>query len=284
MPSSQKPNLGLYSGWSTGETGWDTPTGMNENLSRLDATVMLAVIDKDLSTPPGSPTAGDRYIVKATGTGAWSGHDGDIALYEGGSWVFFDPKEGWIAWANDEDKLYIYSGSAWVEFVQGTGGGSAPTAAYIWLGAADFYGDVGFYTSRGSGTSVNIVITLLGTADRNAVAHFVVPKNYSSLTSIKAYYMNNSTSTANFVLQPGFDVQNDGIDGTQAPTMATKSIITPPGVVDEVDIVTLNNPSVSLAAGKVVRLILQRPAAADSDDANTNTMWLLGVLIEVALA
>jgi len=31
---------------------------------------VVAVVTKTLSTPPGSPTLGDRYIVKATGTGA----------------------------------------------------------------------------------------------------------------------------------------------------------------------------------------------------------------------
>ena len=42
----------------------------NEALRSLDALVMLSVDDRDLSAPPGSPTEGARYLVKATGTGA----------------------------------------------------------------------------------------------------------------------------------------------------------------------------------------------------------------------
>ena len=49
----------------------------NEALRALDALVHLMVLDKDLSAPPGSPTAGDRYIVGAGPTGAWSGQAGN---------------------------------------------------------------------------------------------------------------------------------------------------------------------------------------------------------------
>ena len=44
----------------------------NEALRVLDALVQLAVLDKDLATPPGSPAAGARYIIGAAPTGAWS--------------------------------------------------------------------------------------------------------------------------------------------------------------------------------------------------------------------
>ncbi|MGC1467553.1 MAG: DUF2793 domain-containing protein [Pseudolabrys sp.] len=42
----------------------------NDALRILDALVQLAVLDRDLSVPPGSPAEGQRWIVKATGTGA----------------------------------------------------------------------------------------------------------------------------------------------------------------------------------------------------------------------
>jgi hypothetical protein len=35
----------------------------NEALRLLDAMVQLAVLDRDLTAPPGSPADGDRYIV-----------------------------------------------------------------------------------------------------------------------------------------------------------------------------------------------------------------------------
>ena len=38
-----------------------------------------SVKDRDLTAPPGSPSEGDRYIVATGGSGAWSGHDLEIA-------------------------------------------------------------------------------------------------------------------------------------------------------------------------------------------------------------
>jgi hypothetical protein len=93
----------------------------NEALRTLDAIVQLAVSDKDLATPPGSPDDGDCYIVAASPTGAWSGEAGKIAAFQDGAWAFYTPREGWLAWVADEATLYIWSGSAWDVFI---GGGS----------------------------------------------------------------------------------------------------------------------------------------------------------------
>ena len=48
----------------------------NEAIRALDAIVQLAVLDRDLTAPPGSPADGARYIVGTSPTGAWSGHAG----------------------------------------------------------------------------------------------------------------------------------------------------------------------------------------------------------------
>ena len=88
----------------------------NEALRTLDAVVQLLVLDKDLATPPGSPSEGSRYIVAASPTGAWAGHAADIAAYQDGAWMFYPPREGWLAWVADEDKPYVWGGSAWAEF------------------------------------------------------------------------------------------------------------------------------------------------------------------------
>ena len=94
----------------------------NEALRVLDAVVQLRVLDKDLATPPGSPADGDRYIVAASPTGAWTGHAGSIAAWQDGAWAFHAPREGWLAWVADEDRLYAHSGTAWTEFTSpGTG-------------------------------------------------------------------------------------------------------------------------------------------------------------------
>jgi hypothetical protein len=93
----------------------------NEALRSLDAIVQLLVLDKDLASPPGSPTDGSRYIVAASPSGAWAGQAGKVAAWQDAAWVFYTPREGWLTWVADEDKIYAYTGSAWAEFVSGAG-------------------------------------------------------------------------------------------------------------------------------------------------------------------
>jgi hypothetical protein len=88
---------------------------VNEALLGLDALVQLAVLDRDLSAPPGSPTQGARYLVAASPTGAWVGHADHIAAWLDGAWRFFIPGAGWLAWVVDEAALLAWNGSAWVD-------------------------------------------------------------------------------------------------------------------------------------------------------------------------
>jgi hypothetical protein len=86
----------------------------NEAIRALDALVQISVKDRDLAAPPGAPAEGDRYIVAAAATGAWSGHDGEVAAWQDAAWVFYAPTEGWIAWVADEDALLAFDGTDWV--------------------------------------------------------------------------------------------------------------------------------------------------------------------------
>ena len=99
----------------------------NEALRVLDALVQLAVLDKDLATPPGSPAAGARYIVGAAPTGAWSGHAAHIAAYQDSAWAFYVPLEGWLAWVADENVLYAFDGASWIP-APGASGSVNPVA------------------------------------------------------------------------------------------------------------------------------------------------------------
>jgi hypothetical protein len=85
----------------------------NEALVRLDAIVMLVVLDRDLTVPPGSPADGARYLVAAGGSGAWAGHDGQIAAWQDGAWSFYAPQTGWLAWIADEGVFTVFDGSGW---------------------------------------------------------------------------------------------------------------------------------------------------------------------------
>jgi hypothetical protein len=88
----------------------------NEALRMLDALVMLAVLDRDLSAPPPSPAEGDRYIVKTTGTGAFAGKSNKIAHFADGGWSFYSPQAGWVCYLVDEDTLVAWNGTAWSDF------------------------------------------------------------------------------------------------------------------------------------------------------------------------
>jgi hemin uptake protein HemP len=90
----------------------------NEVPALLGALSGIITCADRLSTPPGSPTAGARYIVTAAPTGAWSTFaEHDIAEATGfGTWFKFTPPadSGWLSYVQDEDLFYAFSGSNWV--------------------------------------------------------------------------------------------------------------------------------------------------------------------------
>ena len=89
----------------------------NEGMTLLDTLVQLSVLDKDLSTPPGSPVEGDTYIVAGGGTGAWIGWDKQIARFIDGTWRSYLPGQGdgagWLAYVIDKSTLYVFTGTEW---------------------------------------------------------------------------------------------------------------------------------------------------------------------------
>ena len=88
----------------------------NEALRLIDTLVQLAVLDRDLADPPGSPNEGERWIVAASPTDEWAGHADDIAAWQDGAWQFSTPQTGWVAFVADEGTLLVWNGSAWGDF------------------------------------------------------------------------------------------------------------------------------------------------------------------------
>ncbi len=87
----------------------------NEALIQLDALASLYILDRDRTTPPGSPADGDTYLVAGSASGDWAGKDGKIAFALDGSWRFFVPFGGLRAYVDDEQVVLIYDGSAWID-------------------------------------------------------------------------------------------------------------------------------------------------------------------------
>lgn len=70
------------------------------------------VDDRDVNSPPGSPTTGYRVIVGDSPTGDFTGYAGEIAQYNGSSWVFTTPQHGMIAFVRDENEPYAQRSSS----------------------------------------------------------------------------------------------------------------------------------------------------------------------------
>lgn len=84
----------------------------NSGLDLIDALLQAACVSVSVNTPPGSPVAGDCYVVGTSPTGAWAGQAKAVAFYTTG-WNFIAPWEGLTVWANDTNALKTYDGASW---------------------------------------------------------------------------------------------------------------------------------------------------------------------------
>jgi hypothetical protein len=66
-----------------------------------------------LTTPPASPVSGDRYLIIATATGAWLGKENQIAQWNGASWDYDIPNEGFTTRCEADNLLYTFDGTSW---------------------------------------------------------------------------------------------------------------------------------------------------------------------------
>jgi hypothetical protein len=112
MAASQAPNVGLYHGWTLGEGGWNLQ--MDANLKAADALLCIGVLSATTTAPPGSPTAGDRYLIPTSATGDWATYDGSIAIWNGTAWDVFPTSNSWNVLAIDTGQTWVKSGGSWV--------------------------------------------------------------------------------------------------------------------------------------------------------------------------
>ena len=66
---------------------------VNEALARLDALVQPVVLG-EAAAPPLAPANGDSYLVGASATGEWAGHEAAIATWADPIWLFATPFDG----------------------------------------------------------------------------------------------------------------------------------------------------------------------------------------------
>lgn len=79
------------------------------------------VLDNELTTPPSSPSEGDRYLIPTGATGSWASHVDQVTTWKNAAWVYQTPLDGFIVSVRTkENTLYDYrgvfgSGGEWVE-------------------------------------------------------------------------------------------------------------------------------------------------------------------------
>jgi len=85
----------------------------NEALVRLDALAQLAVLALGQNAPPGTPNAGDRYVIGSAPTGGFTGQTGQLASFDGQVWRFLTPKAGWLVFNLADGLVYAFDGTNW---------------------------------------------------------------------------------------------------------------------------------------------------------------------------
>lgn len=81
--------------------------------TKLDEINLVSNVQDRVTTLPASPTTGDRVIFLGVGS-----NQNKIAEYNGTSWDYTTPSEGWLVYVEDEDRHYKYV-TSWVTIVSG---------------------------------------------------------------------------------------------------------------------------------------------------------------------
>lgn len=103
------PLLGLTEGADNQAQPFTTV--INPNLRRLEVVARKVALSFE-DSPPGSPADGEVHVV-STGSGAFEGHDAEIAYRVGTGWQFYDAAEGEI-WAIGSE-WHRRTDSGWAE-------------------------------------------------------------------------------------------------------------------------------------------------------------------------
>lgn len=117
MSVSNGPRLPIMISAATGDSfGVD----FRKFLRAVHALLQCSVKSMALTAPPGSPANGDAYIIAASATGAWAGHDFAIVVWTtddpvtpAGYWEFHGPTRGFQAYNEFDGLFYGYNGTAW---------------------------------------------------------------------------------------------------------------------------------------------------------------------------
>jgi hypothetical protein len=156
-----EPCSGLSYGWNSSES-WGT--GMDNNLKLIGQRgIHPVVISRSLTSPPGSPALGDRYIVPSGATGAWVGRTNQVAVFLAGGWQFMTPAAGWVFFVSSESGTAYYNGASWS--LPGISSASFTPTIYgsTTAGSPSYSVRTGFYTTNGPLLEVSVRVEISAT-------------------------------------------------------------------------------------------------------------------------
>jgi hypothetical protein len=251
----------------------------NEGLGKLDVLVQSTVKDR-VTTPPGSPSHGDCYLVIATATGGFAGHEDDIAQYYNGDWAFYTPNEGWRIWVDDEDQWYQHDGSAWVKNARQT----------VFIPAADFLDGSSAPDAIETITSGNGKVRIrkfAGDSSQDVIIPWEVPANLAPSYKVKFWVVGIITEATapssegiSFKLA-GYSIgDDDPLDGTFGTEIESKKTGMSHAQNDRFKTDKSNDVTITdLDAGEMAMLKLYRDHD-DADDTYVQKIGVSGVVIE----
>ncbi|RXR30350.1 DUF2793 domain-containing protein [Sphingobium fluviale] len=85
----------------------------NEALALIDMVLHAQVESITVATPPGGAVVGQCWVVATGATGAWTGHDGQLACLTSGGWRFIVPRKGLEVLCASDGQSYIHDGTVW---------------------------------------------------------------------------------------------------------------------------------------------------------------------------
>ena len=85
----------------------------NEALAAVDALLHAAVEGTPDGDPPPAPEPGQSWVVGSAASGAWSGHEDQLATWTSGGWRFAAPVPGMLAWNKPAGTWLRWTGAEW---------------------------------------------------------------------------------------------------------------------------------------------------------------------------
>lgn len=182
-------NVTGFSLGSRGQTAWISCDGASFKVEGevpplLNAQGIIRAVSL-ASTPPGSPSPGDRHIVGSSPTGAWSGFAAnDIAEATGfGGWFKYTPpaNSGWLAYVQAIDAFRAFKTAGWVS--PGKFSIQVFTSSGTWTKPSGITHVLAFVTGGGGGGGRTAASQSTGGAGAGGTAIELIDVSSASITS-----------------------------------------------------------------------------------------------------